>query len=119
MLEMNDTFFKILFDEGYRTDAKNLFEYAQYARNLVCDFYEYTYDEKIIIKNFKNSEAAKEHGENLDWQYMRSKWEINEIYCLTESEAPLGYDHIWYRANIVHEYIHCYLGRYSSLSRNY
>ena len=43
---------------------------------------------------------------------MRSKWEINEIYCLTESEAPLGYDHIWYRANIVHEYIHCYLGNY-------
>ena len=75
MLVLNDTFFDIAYDEGYILDAEHLLDDAQYAKNLVCDFYEYKYDKKIRIMNFNNPVTAKEHGINLDWEFMRSNWE--------------------------------------------
>ncbi|MBC8223864.1 collagenase [Candidatus Bathyarchaeota archaeon] len=112
MEHMENDYFKIILPSGYCSDANQILDYATYARNLLNKKFPFKVTEKVRI--FLYEEPTKVNG-TVTCTVMRSDYINLEIHAITPSKAkPTSswIDDDFYHANIIHEYVHVFMGQW-------
>ena len=105
--EISNAYFIMKYKQGYRQDADDLINAANYAREIVLSNLPITFQNIITI--YIHEYPTSINGRRLDWCIMRADLENQLIHLISPTNAlrqSSQYDDVWYRANLIHEYVH-------------
>lgn len=112
MEQLENDNFEISYPSLYDSDANQILEYATYARNLLNEIFPFEITEKVRI--FLYEDPKRVNG-CVTYDVMRSNYKNLKIHAITPSKAkPTSQwiDDVYYHANIIHEYVHVFLGQW-------
>lgn len=106
--------FTILYPIGFDCDSEKILDYAIEGQKVVEGFFPDELDLDQNVQLFMYEKPSDYDGE-LDWCYMRADYRNRVIHFNSPSNAyryNSFFDVVWYKANLIHEYIHIVVARF-------
>lgn len=100
-LELSGDMYVVQYREGYESDAQVIHDHMAYARDVVDDAYPHTLDDPVAVQVF----PASEYGRSFSSMYYDANDRAIRMMAPADNEH-YGADSIWYKKNVVHEYVH-------------
>ena len=113
--------FSIFYPIDYHSDAETILDYALYAQTTVENFF----PEEIKLNSNVRILMSKKPTESLirlRWLEMRNDYNNRIIFLNSPSKAyeyDSQYDNIWYKANLIHEYVHIVVAEFIRPNTNH
>ena len=113
-LSIENEYFIVYYKPGYESDARKILEYGNFAREVVLAKLPFEPDIKVAIYIYE-APGPTESSQYITWGLTMADYIKGAIYVLAPSEAikqSSYYDDLWYKGNVIHEYVHIVIGRY-------
>lgn len=102
--QLKSGIFTIHYYDGYSSDAHQIAQLLEYARNRVNEFYPHTYTHTVNIYLYREGEWNPSSFRTGQW-FQSGEVQRARIRMVAPSEHP-SEGELYYRKNVVHEYVH-------------
>ena len=110
---LSNEYFRVNHYEDYIDDADNIFEFVNYARTVVLEYLKFECEKTIDIYIYKEPQNHSHRGcYPLNWDRISTDTTdidhmmINLISPKNAYRHDNQYNDVWYKANLIHEYVH-------------